>query len=162
MRNYWKPAKKWRSALIALLAFVVSIAPITAQIAMAAPGHHASHDHGAANTHDHDHSAHPTVARHTHDKVAAGSSIELVSDAAALVDYDQDSASVSQHDHATGTDSTDSNCCGTYCHSACAIALLEGVLNAPVVSTFERPPSTRAASVDPDQLQRPPSSLLSV
>ena len=158
MRNAWKQAQGWRSALVALLALVMSVAPLAAQVVMAAVSH-ASHGHAVGHKHSHDHSDHQSVAGHHHDGTAASHSAHHDHHHAALADHDHDGTTGSQHDHGTGPDS---NCCGTYCHSACAIAAMDGVLNARVVGTYARPPSTSAASFDPDQLQRPPSVLLSV
>ena len=158
MRNAWKQAQGWRSALVALLAFVMSVAPLAAQVVMATSSH-ASHGHANAHNRSHDHSDHQSVAGHHHEGAAADRSADHGHDHAALADHDHNGTTGSQHDHGTGPDS---NCCGTYCHSACAIAAMDGVLNARVVGTYARPPSTSAASFDPDQLQRPPSVLLSV
>ena len=149
--------KGW-NALVAFLAFVLTVAPLASQAVMAAetPAHH-----GAAASVDiaHQHfDQHSFIGRHH--EVAAEHSHHHGHNHANAAKHSHDGGSPTpQHDPDGGPDST---CCGTYCHLVCSLTAFDAIPFVGHTGTFERSVSAALASVDPDQLQRPPSLLLSV
>ena len=140
---------------MAVLAFVLTIAPLASQAVMGAETH-VHHGTAASVFTEHQHADQHSVAGHRHDTTAAKHSHHHAEAAGHTPDG---GSPTPQHDHAGGPDS---KCCGTYCHLVCAISALDGVRTVEPSGAFERLPNASVASIDPDLLQRPPSILLSV
>jgi hypothetical protein len=141
---------------------VIAFAPLEARFMMAAHAHadlvqatspqttsptdHA-HDQTAGHHHDvHHHGVHEpavvTPVGHHEQAPHAGN-------ASHPHNHDQDGA-------------PDGACCGTFCHSAC-LSIAEVDFNRPTATMrFEHTVIAAMVAVEPNQLQRPPSHLLSI
>ena len=133
--------RSFSRALAVLLVLVLAIAPFEARFMMAA--HAGTHRAVAmADGLDHDRTQH-AKSHHdhaTHDHVGFRTPVH--------------------HQHSSG--SSDSACCGTFCHSACIeVAVLDVPFLSPV-PRFEIAIVVPLTALAPGQLQRPPSRVLSI
>jgi hypothetical protein len=117
--------------------------------------HTHEHDGGGASPHNHGGHGGQTAAIDGHSHVT-GHHHDGTADAGAAVP-------VGYRDHVDGHDRVPgAGCCGTFCHAAFFLTASAYVPVHPARPTFVRSNGRRLVAVDPDQLQRPPSRLLSL
>jgi hypothetical protein len=161
--------RTWRGVLSALLTLVIAVAPLAAQASMSATAHAAmhavpngghSHTAGAAIAHSHadesDHTHHGDLPGPQHLQVQPAGHHQHGNDTADLCST---LPPVGHHDHADGAGA---GCCGAFCHSAANLTAPPCIHVHTMRPTFTWLTGRLLVAVDPDQLQRPPSRLLSL